>query len=77
MIVSVLLLPLFFALTGMRTRLDMLNSVSIWLYGQPLHLQFVAIAGKDGRNCDSPRAGLGSLGGTRWRWEQCSTLAAL
>lgn len=32
MIVSVLLLPLFFALTGMRTRLDLLNDVSMWLW---------------------------------------------
>jgi Kef-type K+ transport system membrane component KefB len=32
MIVSVLLLPLFFALTGMRTRLDLLNDASMWLW---------------------------------------------
>jgi Kef-type K+ transport system membrane component KefB len=32
MIVSVLLLPLFFALTGMRTRLDLLNDFSMWLW---------------------------------------------
>jgi len=32
MIVSVLLLPLFFALTGMRTRLDLLNGRSMWLW---------------------------------------------
>jgi Kef-type K+ transport system membrane component KefB len=32
MIVSVLLLPLFFALTGMRTRLDLLNDSAMWLW---------------------------------------------
>jgi Kef-type K+ transport system membrane component KefB len=32
MLVSVLLLPLFFALTGMRTRLDLLNDASMWLW---------------------------------------------
>jgi Kef-type K+ transport system membrane component KefB len=46
MIVSVLLLPLFFALTGMRTRLDMLNSPSIWLWTGVVLV--VAIGGKMG-----------------------------
>ncbi|MGC2400014.1 MAG: cation:proton antiporter [Acidobacteriaceae bacterium] len=32
MLVSVLLLPLFFALTGMRTRLDLLNDSNMWLW---------------------------------------------
>jgi Kef-type K+ transport system membrane component KefB len=32
MLVSVLLLPLFFALTGLRTRLDLLNMPSMWLW---------------------------------------------
>jgi len=32
MLVSVLLLPLFFAITGMRTRLDLLNKPSMWLW---------------------------------------------
>jgi len=32
MIASVLLLPLFFALTGLRTRLDLLNDRSMWLW---------------------------------------------
>jgi Kef-type K+ transport system membrane component KefB len=32
MVVSVLLLPLFFALTGMRTRLDLLNEKAMWLW---------------------------------------------
>ncbi len=31
-LVSVLLLPLFFALTGMRTRLDLLNDANMWLW---------------------------------------------
>jgi Kef-type K+ transport system membrane component KefB len=32
MLVSVLLLPLFFAVTGMRTRLDLLNKPTTWLW---------------------------------------------
>jgi Kef-type K+ transport system membrane component KefB len=32
MLVSVLLLPLFFALTGMRTRFDLLNDSSMWVW---------------------------------------------
>lgn len=32
MLVSVLLLPLFFALTGLRTRLDLLNVPSMWVW---------------------------------------------
>jgi Kef-type K+ transport system membrane component KefB len=32
MLISVLLLPLFFALTGMRTRLDLLNDANMWLW---------------------------------------------
>lgn len=32
MVVSVLLLPLFFALTGMRTRLDLLNDARMWMW---------------------------------------------
>jgi Kef-type K+ transport system membrane component KefB len=32
MLVSVLLLPLFFALNGMRTRLDLLNGSSMWIW---------------------------------------------
>ena len=32
MLVSVLLLPLFFALTGMRTRFDLLNGASMWIW---------------------------------------------
>jgi Kef-type K+ transport system membrane component KefB len=32
MLVEVLLLPLFFAITGMRTRLDLLNDSNMWLW---------------------------------------------
>ena len=32
MLVSVLLLPLFFALTGMKVRLDLLNGASMWIW---------------------------------------------
>ena len=46
MLVSVLLLPLFFALTGMRTRLDLLNGSRIWLWTGVVLL--VAVAGKMG-----------------------------
>ena len=46
MVVSVLLLPLFFALTGLRTRLDLFSGYRIWLWtGLVLA---VAIAGKMG-----------------------------
>lgn len=45
-IVSVFLLPLFFALTGMRTRVDLLNSATVWLWtGVVL---FAAVVGKLG-----------------------------
>jgi Kef-type K+ transport system membrane component KefB len=46
MIVSVLLLPLFFALTGMRTRLDLLSGSRIWLWTGLVLV--VAVAGKVG-----------------------------
>lgn len=45
-VVSVLLLPLFFALTGMRTRLDLLSGTNIWLWTALVLL--VAVAGKMG-----------------------------
>lgn len=45
-VVSVLLLPLFFALTGMRTRIDMLNSGEVWLWGGIV--LFAAVVGKMG-----------------------------
>jgi Kef-type K+ transport system membrane component KefB len=46
MLVSVLLLPLFFALTGMRTRLDLLNDVTMWLWAALVLL--AAVFGKMG-----------------------------
>jgi Kef-type K+ transport system membrane component KefB len=46
MIVSVLLLPLFFALTGMRTRLDLLNDADMWLWAGIVLV--AAVAGKMG-----------------------------
>jgi Kef-type K+ transport system membrane component KefB len=68
MIVSVLLLPLFFALTGMRTRLDMLNSASIWLWTAVVLV--VAIAGKMG----------GTVFAARWTgqsWRDSMALGAM
>jgi len=46
MLVSALLLPFFFALTGMRTRFDLLQGASVWLW--TLVVLTVAIAGKMG-----------------------------
>ena len=45
-LVSVVLLPLFFAMTGMRTRIDLLNSGSVWLWAGVVLV--AAIAGKMG-----------------------------
>jgi Kef-type K+ transport system membrane component KefB len=44
--VSTVLLPFFFALTGMRTRLDLLNSPRVWLWTAVILA--VAVAGKMG-----------------------------
>jgi Kef-type K+ transport system membrane component KefB len=46
MLVSVLLLPLFFALTGLRTRLDLLTGTGMWLWAGIILL--ASIAGKMG-----------------------------
>ena len=46
MLVSVLLLPLFFALTGMRTRLDLLDDTAMWLWAGIV--LFAAVFGKMG-----------------------------
>ncbi len=46
MITSVLLLPLFFALTGLRTRLDLLTGSTVWLWAGVVLLG--AIGGKVG-----------------------------
>jgi Kef-type K+ transport system membrane component KefB len=45
-VVSTALLPLFFALTGMRTRLDLINSPQAWFWAAVV--LFLAIAGKVG-----------------------------
>jgi Kef-type K+ transport system membrane component KefB len=45
-VVSAVLLPFFFALTGMRTRLDLLNTPSVWAWTGVILL--VAVAGKMG-----------------------------
>jgi Kef-type K+ transport system membrane component KefB len=45
-VVSAFLLPLFFALTGMRTRVDLLNSVTVWLWAGLVLV--AAVAGKMG-----------------------------
>jgi len=67
-IVYVLLLPLFFAITGMRTRLDLLNGGTIWLWtGLVL---FVSVAGKVG----------GAVSAARWTgqsWKNAMALGTL
>jgi Kef-type K+ transport system membrane component KefB len=68
MIVSILLLPLFFALTGMRTRLDLLSGGRIWLWTGIVLL--VAVAGKMG----------GAVLAARWTgqsWRNAAALGAL
>jgi Kef-type K+ transport system membrane component KefB len=68
MLISALLLPLFFALTGMRTRLDLLNKPSTWFWAA-----IVLVA-----------ATLGKIGGAtiaaRWTgqsWRESLALGAL
>jgi Kef-type K+ transport system membrane component KefB len=68
MLVSVLLLPLFFALTGMRTRLDLLNDASMWLWAGVVLL--AAVFGKMG----------GAALAARWTgqsWRDAAALGAL
>jgi len=68
MIVAILLLPLFFALTGMRTRLDLLSGGRIWLWTGIVLL--VAVAGKMG----------GAVLAARWTgqsWRNAAALGAL
>ncbi|HUZ93391.1 MAG TPA: cation:proton antiporter [Edaphobacter sp.] len=67
-IVSVLLLPLFFALTGMRTRLDLLTGSRIWFWMGVVLI--VAVAGKMG----------GAVLAARWTgqsWQNAVALGAL
>jgi Kef-type K+ transport system membrane component KefB len=68
MLVSVLLLPLFFALTGMRTRLDLLNDSAMWLWAALV--LFAAVFGKMG----------GAALAARWTgqsWRDAAALGAL
>jgi Kef-type K+ transport system membrane component KefB len=68
MLVSVLLLPLFFALTGMRTRLDLLSGSRIWFWTAVVFV--VAVAGKMG----------GAVLAARWTgqsWQNAMALGAL
>ena len=68
MLVSVLLLPLFFALTGMRTRLDLLSGPRIWFWTGVVLL--AAVAGKMG----------GAVLAARWTgqsWRNAWALGAL
>jgi Kef-type K+ transport system membrane component KefB len=68
MLVSVLLLPLFFALTGMRTRLDLLNGGRVWFWAGIVLL--AAVFGKMG----------GAALAARWNgqtWKDAAALGAL
>jgi Kef-type K+ transport system membrane component KefB len=68
MLVSVLLLPLFFALTGMRTRLDLLSSPQVWLWTGVVLI--AAVLGKIG----------GAMLAARWTgqsWRNALALGAL
>ncbi len=67
-IVSLVLLPLFFALTGMRTRLDLLSGTTIWVWTG--FILMLAIAGKVG----------GAVIASRWTgqsWRDSLALGAL
>jgi Kef-type K+ transport system membrane component KefB len=68
LITSILLLPLFFALTGLRTRLDLLNDSSMWLWTGIVLLG--AVGGKVG----------GAVLAARWSgqsWRAAAALGAL
>jgi Kef-type K+ transport system membrane component KefB len=68
MVVSVLLLPLFFASTGMRTRLDLLSGVTVWFWA--VVVLVVAVGGKMG----------GAVLAARWTgesWRNAWALGAL
>jgi len=67
-IVSILLLPLFFALTGMRTRLDLLSGTTIWMWTGVVLI--AAVVGKMG----------GAVLAARWTgqsWQNAMALGAL
>jgi Kef-type K+ transport system membrane component KefB len=68
MLTSALLLPLFFALTGLKTRLDLLSSVNTWLWA--ILILVAAIGGKIG----------GAVFAARWsgqNWRNSLGLGAL
>jgi Kef-type K+ transport system membrane component KefB len=68
MLVSVLLLPLFFALTGLRTRLDLLTGSRMWVWAGIILL--ASVAGKMG----------GAALAARWSgqtWKDAVALGAL
>jgi len=67
-VVSIFLLPLFFALTGMRTRIDLLNSATIWLW--LAIILTTAVAGKMGGAALAARW----MG---WSWTNAFSLGAL
>lgn len=67
-IVSLVLLPLFFALTGLRTRLDLLSGLHVWLWTGVVLL--LAVLGKVG----------GAVAAARWTgydWRNSIALGAL
>jgi Kef-type K+ transport system membrane component KefB len=67
-VVSLVLLPLFFALTGMRTRLDLLIGGRVWMWTAVVLL--LAVAGKVG----------GAIAAARWTgydWRNSLALGAL
>lgn len=67
-LVSLVLLPLFFALTGMKTRLNLLSGSHLWLW--TLLILFLAVAGKVG----------GAIAAARWTgqgWRNSLALGAL
>jgi Kef-type K+ transport system membrane component KefB len=67
-VVSVLLLPFFFTLTGMRTRLDLLHGVRMWCWTAVILA--IAVAGKMG----------GAVLAARWtgqNWKEAWALGAL
>jgi Kef-type K+ transport system membrane component KefB len=67
-ILSLVLLPLFFALTGIRTRLDLLNDSNVWLWTSLVLL--LAVMGKMG----------GAILAARWTgqgWRTAMALGAL
>jgi len=70
-ILSLVLLPLFFALTGIRTRLDLLNDSNVWLWTSLVLLLAVMARWEElslrraGQGKDGEPDGIGSLLNTR------------